>query len=272
MNNENSRFPLYPKDGPLHLGEEALNLFQRRLIGSPNWREEKTPDVRVNAEGFRCDEFKTNHNERHILFSGCSVTYGVGLLEDEIWAKKLYNKIKQETPLSGFFNLGLSGIGISEIVANIFKYIHNFGKPHSIFVCLPNVQRRYAIDVSDPHLYPQAMPPKIYHAVYKDNKNDEFIDIIQIHAFHYLMFLEMFCKSNNINLYCFSYNDNFATMELDRFYKIETRTLVRNLAQFCTDHPKNKYNLEARDDCNHFGEAYHDYWANFCYNLSTEKS
>jgi hypothetical protein len=60
-------------------------------------------------------------------------------------------------------------------------------------------------------------------------------------------------------------------MELDRFYQLDKRDYVKGLAQFCIDHPQNKYNLSARDD-DHFGEAYHDYWANFCYNLSSEKS
>ena len=123
---------------------QVLNLFEKKITGhKSNLGKEINPDLKHNSNNFRCEEFKKNHKDTHILFSGCSVTYGQGLLEDEIWAKKLYNKIKQEIPVSGFFNLGVVGIGICDIVANIFKYIDNFGKPDLIFILLPPIQRRY---------------------------------------------------------------------------------------------------------------------------------
>jgi hypothetical protein len=222
-----------------------------------------TPDLKLNSDGFRSDEFKKNHEEKHILFSGCSVTYGLGLLENETWAKKLYNKINKEVHLSGFFNLALPGTGICDIVANIFKYINNYGKPESIFICLPNVQRRYALYSKDSK---KIHDKKIHHAVYDDKGRDEFSDIIQIHSFHYLMFLEMFCKSNNVNLFYFSYNTMFASMELDNFAQIDRRDFIRTLAEFCIKNPDNQFSLSARDG-DHFGEAYHEYWANFCHEM-----
>ena len=232
----------------LNIGNEAPCQTEKKLAGLGHQRFEmdrmNAPDLRINSHGFRSDEFKKNHDKRHILFSGCSVTYGIGLLENEIWAKKLYNKLNIKNDLSGFFNLGLPGTSIFDIVSN------------------PDTR-----NIKD-----QTVDPinKIFHGVYKDNKKDEFSDTLHIYAYHYLMFLEMFCKSNNIDLFYFCYNNNYISMELDRFFEINKKDFQNKLTQFSIDNPNNKYALYARDN-SHYGEAYHSYWADFCYKISQGK-
>jgi len=260
----------------LNIGNEAPCQTEKKLAGLGHQRFEmdrmNAPDLRINSHGFRSDEFKKNHDKRHILFSGCSVTYGIGLLENEIWAKKLYNKLNIKNDLSGFFNLGLPGTSIFDIVANIFRYIDNFNKPETIFIAIPNYQRRYVSNPDTRNIKDQTVDPinKIFHGVYKDNKKDEFSDTLHIYAYHYLMFLEMFCKSNNIDLFYFCYNNNYISMELDRFFEINKKDFQNKLTQFSIDNPNNKYALYARDN-SHYGEAYHSYWADFCYKISQGK-
>lgn len=261
----------------LHIGNVAYCQTERKLIGFGQEIFDNNvltaPDLRVNGHGFRSDEFKKNHDKKHILFSGCSVTYGIGLLENEIWAKKLYNRLNIKNDLSGFFNLGLPGTSIFDIVANIFRYIDNFSKPDSIFIAMPNYQRRYVSNPLKFNIKDQVANPKnkIYYGVYKNNMKDEFADTLHIYAYHYLMFLEMFCKSNNIDLFYFTYTDNYIPMQLDRLFEINKKDLQNKLAQFCMDNPNNKYALYARDNA-HFGEAYHSYWADFCYKISQEEN
>jgi hypothetical protein len=261
----------------LHIGNQTFSHTERKLVGFGheifNNNVLTAPDLRVNSHGFRSDEFKKNHDKKHILFSGCSITYGSGLLENEIWAKKLYNRLNIKNDLSGFFNLGLPGISIFEIVANIFRYIDNFNKPDSIFIAMPNYQRRYVSNPLTFNLKDEVANPKnkVFHGVYKNNVKDEFSDTLHIYAYHYLMFLEMFCKSNNIDLFYFCYNNNYIPMELDRFFEIDKKDLQNKLAQFSIDNPNNKYALYARDNA-HFGEAYHSYWADFCYKISQEEN
>ena len=257
----------------LNIGNEVPCQIEKKLVGLGHQRFEmdrmNAPDLRINSHGFRSDEFKKNHDKRHILFSGCSVTYGIGLLENEIWAKKLYNKLNIKNDLSGFFNLGLPGTSIFDIVSNIFRYINNFNKPETIFIALPNYQRRYVSNPYTRNIKDQTVDPsnKIFYGVYKDNTKDEFSGTLHIYAYHYLMFLEMFCKSNNINLFYFFYSKNYISMELDRLFEINTEDLLNKLTQFSIDNPNNKYSLYARDN-SHYGEAYHSYWADFCYNIS----
>ena len=104
------------------------------------------PDTfNINSDFFRSDEFKTAHDGKHILFSGCSVTYGVGLYTKELWSHLLYNKIKNKEKVSGYYNLGTPGTGVFDIVFNIFKYIKNYGNPDVIFIDLPDLSRFYAL-------------------------------------------------------------------------------------------------------------------------------
>lgn len=257
----------------LYIGNESFSQVEKKLVGFGHQIFEHNrltaPDLRVNSHGFRSDEFKKNHDKKHILFSGCSVTYGSGLLENEIWAKKLYNRLNIKNDLSGFFNLGLPGTSIFDIVANIFRYIDNFTKPDSIFIAIPNYQRRYVSNPLTFNLKDEManLDNKIFHGVYKNDVKDDFSDTLHIYVYHYLMFLEMFCKSNNIDLFYFHYTSNYIPMELDRLFEIDKKDFQNRLAQFSIDNPNNKYALYARDN-SHFGEAYHSYWADFCYKIS----
>ena len=104
---------------------------------------------KTNSMGFRCDEFQQVHKETHILFAGCSITFGEAVPPDYVWAKKLYNKISLELGASGYYNVGTPGTSISEVVEAIRAYIDNFGEPDYIFCLLPNIERDGGAGVQD---------------------------------------------------------------------------------------------------------------------------
>lgn len=220
-------------------------------------------NIKLNSKKYRCDEFSDNHDGLHMLFSGCSVTYGTGLLENEIWSKKLYNRIKEERKVSGYFNLAIPSSNIFETVINIFRYISEFGKPDVIFVSWPSI-RRYSIKSN-------GSEKEICYGVYANNFTDEFYSTAKLHSFHYILMLEQYCKTNNINLYTFSYDQRFfKEVKLDRVFLDQHNNLVDGIAQICMDSNKKEYMLRARDG-SHYGEAYHTYWSDFCYSLYKEK-
>ena len=84
-------------------------------------------DKEKNLLLFRCDEFKKEQDGKHVLFTGCSVTQGVGLELEEVWAHKLYTKISENEKVSGYYNLGVPASGIFFIVSNLFKYFNSYG-------------------------------------------------------------------------------------------------------------------------------------------------
>lgn len=223
-------------------------------------------EIKLNSKNYRCEEFTKQHNGQHILFSGCSVTYGTGLLEDEIWSKILYNEIKKEKMVSGYFNLAMPGNNVFDIVINIFRYMNEFGLPDTIFISLPDL-RRYAIDDHNLKISQQT----IFNSVYTNNIADEFFLITELQHFHYLFMLEFFCKVNNIKLFMFAnaISKNYIKMPLNCFYTMHEKSMIDFIATKSVEFANDKNMLTARDE-KHYGKAYHMWWSNFLNNIYKE--
>ena len=50
----------------------------------------------LNSDNFRSDEFIKKHKNKHILFAGCSNTFGEGVEYEKTWAYRLYKEISKE--------------------------------------------------------------------------------------------------------------------------------------------------------------------------------
>jgi len=240
----------------------------------------------INSKFFRSDEFTDNHKEKHILFSGCSVTYGSGLYNNEIWPYLLYNKIKQKENLSGYYNLAIPGTSIFEIVTNIFKYIDNYSKPDCIFINLPSFSRFYSLLSNKTFECIKEFPlQKIknlsdlnyFHTIYQTN-NKKIHPVISekiIYAYQYLLMLEIFCKINNIDLYLFSYDalsDNILKFtDLSSFYSIKDKESSSKIFEYHQNNPQDKFYLLARDNA-HVGTASHYIWAEEIYKKYSERN
>ena len=67
---------------------------------------------------YRCDLFKKDHHKKHIVFMGDSYTAGDGLEIRDTWAYKVYDKIKRNEDVSGYFNIAFSGASFIECILN----------------------------------------------------------------------------------------------------------------------------------------------------------
>lgn len=241
-----------------------------------------TENKDINSLGFRSDEFKKEHNGKHILFSGCSNTYGSGLLKNEIWANKVYNYISKDQQCSGFFNLGVPGSGINHICFNLFRYFKLYGNPEIIFLNLTNHGRFFLYDKSK----------ELYKLKVEDSQD---FNILKLLHFQYYFMLEEYCKSNNIQLFSFTWdyfggytlidsilkekrkNKNFenSTNELFKkynfktFYKIDFDQMIDEVANLKLKY-NSKYFIVARDNI-HQGTGVQHWWANFIYKKYLEK-
>jgi hypothetical protein len=162
---------------------------------------------RVNKFGYRCDEFIKIHEGKHIIFSGCSTTYGEGIpnLED-VWAKKIYNEYSKSNKVSGYYNLAISGTGIQSQVTNLFRYFSRYGNPNLIFFCISEFNRGY-ISKTDKDC--------LYDGFYLD---DETLKIMEQINYEYYFMLEQYCKTNNIRLISWTWD----FIEKDNEIKIKT--------------------------------------------------
>jgi hypothetical protein len=174
-----------------------------------------------NSYGYRSDEFVKVHDGSHILFAGCSVTFGDGLEPEETWPWLVHNQIAKTSKTSGYFNLSVSGTSISYSIMMIYKYIQEFGKPDIIFFNMPTTERFFSIDEKT-----MDVVSSIDHA---DNKFDADSRVLAA-AVHFEMYnmLEMYCKESGIRLISFTWNQ----MEEKKVSKTATAMVFKDFSTF----------------------------------------
>jgi hypothetical protein len=90
-------------------------------------------EYNLNRYGFRSPPFIENVD---FLFSGCSITYGVGLEQKDLWHERLVSKLG-----GSHASIAFPGDSVSGQVLKIFSYIQNFGNPKNIICLFPNFDR-----------------------------------------------------------------------------------------------------------------------------------
>lgn len=96
-----------------------------------------------NNYGFRCDDFEDYQKHPiRVLFTGCSLTEGIGLPVEHTWAKLFHNKMCEDLGEKiPYWNIGLGGTGTDHML----RYLYHVGdllQPQVIISYLPNVERR----------------------------------------------------------------------------------------------------------------------------------
>jgi len=96
-----------------------------------------------NSDGFRCDEFiNCDLYDKRILFAGCSLTEGIGLPLNDIWAKiihtKICSKLNIEVP---FWSIARGATGLDQMVRYLYHYLPII-KPNIVISYIPFFERR----------------------------------------------------------------------------------------------------------------------------------
>lgn len=90
--------------------------------------------VGTNSLNYRSPEFV---DTPEIIFSGCSVSYGVGIPFSATWINRVQEHLNPES----YVSLTKPGISTQTIVINILNYIFKHGKPKKIIVLFPDPYR-----------------------------------------------------------------------------------------------------------------------------------
>jgi hypothetical protein len=98
--------------------------------------------AKLNSFGFRSDEFKKMHDQPHILFAGCSETFGEGGELEDSWAYKTYLDLSGSIGSSGYFNIGFPGKGYQDIINLCMQYWNTHAKPDYIMIAFPSLLRK----------------------------------------------------------------------------------------------------------------------------------
>lgn len=164
---------IVPKMSPFNIYFINKNLKQFGL---------RSRDIfRANSEHFRSDEFTNVHEGLHVLFAGCSITFGDGMFEEYIWPKIVYDQISKDKQTSGYFNVAFPGADHTDILLQIFRYIQKYGNPDIIFINFPDIERQIN------HGMTLEMAANVVSGLYQ--------------------MLETYCDANQIDLISFTWND-----------------------------------------------------------------
>jgi uncharacterized protein YqgQ len=106
-----------------YIGAGSGNIF-------PGWDVGK---VIENDYGYRSPAFSNNVD---YLFSGCSVTYGVGLPIEYVWHEQLIKSLG-----GTYASVAMHGDSVVGQILKIFAYIKQFGHPKNIVALFPDFNR-----------------------------------------------------------------------------------------------------------------------------------
>tara|TARA_R110001606_G_scaffold17539_1_gene67852 strand:- start:355 stop:1260 length:906 start_codon:yes stop_codon:yes gene_type:complete len=218
----------------------------------------------INSHGLRCDELTKQHDGKHILFAGCSVTFGEGVPLEHTWAHKTYTKISEKEKTSGYYNIAQSGSSSNWIIIQVLKYIRDYGVPDVLFINFPDATRElgyvenkeliqsltvnlYAVMVSQI----QAAGGKVYSFSWDARVNDGYkgedqaLDVdARLRMTDFFRYNEVTEKHQHVFKFVSAYKD--------------TGTFVDRFLMF------------AMDD-GHPGLAEHDFYAHFAYEVYSGK-
>jgi hypothetical protein len=175
-------------------------------LGKHNWYDKI--DLYINSHGFRCDEFveKDKHDGMHLLFAGCSVTWGDATKSKDLWAKKVYDKISSVHKTSGYFNIGFPGMSIIQEIFWIIKYCKAFGNPDFIFFLMPNVGRFVNVGYIGGGDSP-VLGSSLMDTESKDFDTNSLLLAAYLTFEAYLM-LDEYCKASGITLISSTWSDH----------------------------------------------------------------
>lgn len=230
-------------------------------------------EIKNNSYKFRSDEFveKGQHDGMHILFAGCSVTWGDALNIEETWGWRVYDSISKKHKTSGFFNIGFPGTSIAQEIFWIMKYCKKFGNPDAIFFLMPNLGRFFSIQLADNSDRDPALGSSIIYT--EDEAETPGSLLLASHlTFECYYMLEQFCKANDIKLisssWSFGKEDNNAigktTSLFDGHFESFFNMIGNNVnpMQWIYDYMQENPDatIKARDD-SHPGSAEQAYYA-----------
>lgn len=244
--------------------------------------------LKTNTYGYRSDEFTARHTGKHILFAGCSETFGQGGELEDLWAHRVYSAIAKEEEVSGFYNLGKCGAGFQDIIYFVTDYIEKFAKPDVLFIMFPNVNRFVSYlnfdkqNKSASGYYPVANMAEhltiagsgIGMGRDEDGRysTEAFFDLYA-HFVLNIKMLDTFCKTSGINFMWSTWDSNGLTGS--RYQRKDS--LSRNYVM-AEDDEKRLYEEIEKDNSltlikkdMHKGTAYHKIWADSFYKLYKER-
>jgi hypothetical protein len=198
----------------------------------------------LNSSGQRCDEFKKTHEGKHILFAGCSITFGEGLPYKKNWSGYLYKKINKNNNLSGYYTIAYPGGGVDIVINNIYKYCDIYGIPDTIFLFLPESSRRFLWEKDRYYSINSSTNKEFYYETYGGIENAIYF------SYNHIKNLEIFCNKLNVKLIWSAWQEQeslmYKEMDFKNYIYITNNDIINKATNY--NDVDNPYYKIARDN------------------------
>jgi hypothetical protein len=171
---------------PLIESEES---YKSNLLRQPFYWEYRNKNIKYkyNSNGHRsCEIDQLNYD--YILFSGCSITEGVGLQEEDCYTHLVAKKLNKQ-----FYNLGVGGSSPSIAIRNIITFLTKLKNnlPYAIVIQWPHFYRYYSIHgFHHKHFTPADKTEPLYKALLMDNDVFRYNMMERSYLLHFLSILD----------------------------------------------------------------------------------
>ena len=171
-------------------------IYKKQIKWFPSDKEEtyveynnlyKKDDItyKFNNNGFRCDEFNLESDLR-IVFLGCSITEGIGVNQNEIWANIFLEKLKSKfNTFIPYWNLSLAGCGLDALLRAYYNYFILL-QPHYVIAYFPCYRKEIydqrtkeivSLNIHEPqHFISESLDENIIS--YETSKNFLFLQLL----------------------------------------------------------------------------------------------
>jgi len=231
----------------------------------------------LNSLRYRSEEFVVNPSKVHMLFAGCSNTFGTGISDDSnIWPNLLASKLSEDIGKEiHAINIGREGASFNGIISLILRYIDTYGKPDTIFIMFPDVFRGIRLHQKLDGYYDAVVNPDKYSYHNTSFTQDvlEIIDSMTPYLYETYSMFEKLMELYGINLVSTSYNspamrDIFNKFNFKTFYNFDDL----NLESYLYDNDDGSPNYFYAEDGAHWGTGFHKYAAELMYNKYHENN
>lgn len=236
------------------------------IMPNENADDDGLVEYAYNNEYFRCDDFKTEHHGAHVLFAGCSQTEGMGAPLETVWAKVLYNDLKDNNLIDGYFNIARAGFGWQKVISNFLIYESRYGTPEYLFVLLPDVSRMFQWDMESHSWHYTQKTPDLDHtkgerfdkSLSEPEHRKAFIDFIA----GWTLF-ESYCDAKNVKMLwsTWDYEENMNLkrfLNLSKYVPLGEEGIQRYIRDVRPNGKLEKFDMFRRDG--HLGILPNQYW------------
>lgn len=236
---------------------------------------------KYSGEMYRCDDFTKDHDKKHIVFLGDSFTAGTSLGVHHLWSYKVHQKIKEVEDIGKYYNLGMPGGSISDCIDQFFKYCTTYGKPDVVFFLTTEIhrdERYFRLDNNE------FVIERLYHYLEEYCRSND----IQLYSFSWVKSIEEFNKSNynkKISDLAKKINALWTKQSTDQdnkygknilekfesFYDYSASEMLESVYSFDLLTTTKDESLTSSDNV-HPGTSFHDFYADFIYKKYLEKN